>query len=165
MLRNVLIFSVTLLCTGLCGELFAQPDVTAVPRYGTYNLVTGFEPDPTTYAVTAGGSFDASAIRIENLPCGAGFVAEQPDVRIHYSAGSGPLTFYVDTAGTDPTLAINDPAGNWTCNDDWASLMPKLTFDAPLSGQYDIFVGTFAEGENPSVTLFVSELPAAGPSN
>ena len=149
----------------VAGVIIAQPNVTGNPTYGTYSVTTGFQPTPTTYAVTAGGTYDSSAIMIDGIPCGAGFIALTPDIRIHYTAGSAPLVFYVDSAGTDPTLAINDPSGGWHCNDDWHSLMPRIEFATPMSGQYDIFVGTFDEGDFPNTTLYVSEQPDAGPTN
>lgn len=164
-MKRALFVAVIIVGLSAAGWLIAQPNVTGNPTYGTYSLTTGFQPDPTTYAVTAGGTYDSAQILVDSIPCGAGFIAMSPDIRIHYTAGTLPLIFYADTAGTDPTLAINDPSGQWHCNDDFASLMPRVEFATPISGQYDIFVGTFSEGDFPSVTLHVSELAGAAPSN
>jgi len=136
----------------------AQVNVMGTPTYGTYTLVSGFTPDPASYSVVAGGTEQAS---VAAPGCNAGWIANTPDVRVHYTSGTFPLRFYVDTAGTDPTLAVNAPDGSWHCNDDTAGLMPAVDFPTPMSGQYDIFVGTFAQNAYPNVTLYVTELPGS----
>jgi hypothetical protein len=80
---------------------------------------------------------------------------------VHWTAGSGqlPLVFSVSSA-SDTTLVINDAGGNWLCDDDGGNegLNPAITIASPPSGQYDIWVGTYAEGQLQDSTLYVSEL-------
>jgi hypothetical protein len=143
------------------------PDADADPASGTHTLAGSFSPDPAVYTVRAGGPLRANLLRdAGDAACNAAWVAERPSVRIDYQAPSGlPLVFYADTAGTDPTLAIRDPSGRWHCNDDWNSLMPRVQFDDPVAGTYDVFVGTYLEGEEPQVALHVSEIVSNVPRN
>lgn len=137
-------------------------DLAGTPTFGEYTLNSGFAPDPTTYAVTAGGDAMASTV---SAACNAGYIASVPDVRVHYSAGTFPLRFYVDTPGTDTTLAVNAPDGTWHCIDDSVGLHPVIDFASPASGAYDVFVGTFSQGSYPNVNLSVTELPGSnGPT-
>ena len=144
------------------GKFDAQtmPDPSLNPSYGAVNLVSGFTPDPHTQAIAAGGGFDASRL---GAPGCVGWIATQPDFRVNWTAGSGalPLVFSVQS-GADTTLVINDANGNWICDDDGGNngLNPAITIANPPSGQYDIWVGTFAEGALQPSTLNVSELYA-----
>jgi hypothetical protein len=137
-------------------------NVMGTPTYGTFNINNGFTPDPLTYNAVAGGEIQASSV----IPgCYAGNIASVPDIRINYSAGTWPLRFYVSAPGTDTTLAVNAPDGTWYCNDDTVGLQPVIDFASPMSGQYDIFIGTFGTGQYPNVQLYVTELPASnGPT-
>ena len=71
------------------------------------------------------------------------------------------MVFSVESEA-DTTLVINDAGGAWLCDDDSGNggLNPAITIaDAP-SGQYDIWVGTFAGGGLQPSVLNVSELYA-----
>jgi hypothetical protein len=132
------------------------------PTYADFSLETGFEDDPQTVELTAGGTerFDDEA------GC-AGYVAEAPDVRITYTAGEFfPLSFFVSTPedgnAADTILLINTPGGEWVCNDDYdpeiAGVNPGIIFEAPESGQYDIWVGSYQEDLYPDAVLYITEL-------
>jgi large exoprotein involved in heme utilization and adhesion len=120
------------------------------------NLTSGFQPDPHTHAITAGGTINASTVGSQ---C-TGTIARAPDYRVNWTAGSGslPLMFSVDSS-SDTTLVINDAQGNWICDDDGGNqgLNPLVTIQHPPSGQYDVWVGTFGGGTAAS-QLYVSEL-------
>jgi len=156
--HTLIIFGLSLACAATAS---ARVDIHAEPSFGTYELETGFEADPTRYTVVAGGEERSRQFR----GCDAGWIAGSPDLRVHYEAGSLPLRFYVD-AEADTTLAINLPDGSWICNDDAAGLNPIVDLPRPESGQYDIFVGTADYDESPRVQVMVTELPAEnGPGN
>ncbi len=128
----------------------------ADPLYGSLTLSSGFSPDPSTVTVTAGGTTNASTL---GLPAGCvGMIAaEQPDVRVNYTAGDVfPLSFKVENA-VDTTLLVNAPDASWHCNDDTNGTNPLVRFDNPQSGQYDIWVGTYGT-DTASVVLQVTEL-------
>jgi hypothetical protein len=135
----------------------AQPDFSRTPSFGTINLSAGFDGDPRVIAVTAGGRLDASTID----PDCRGSVANAPDVRLNYSAGSLPLIISVDS-GADTTLAINGPDGQWYCNDDTNGVNPVVRFDSPGSGQYDIYIGHYGQGSRIPARLYISEVTSAG---
>jgi len=133
-----------------------QPDFSANPTYGSVNLRAGFNPDPYTHAITAGGSLNASSVGSQCV----GHIARAPDFRVNWTAGSGsrPLIFSVNSSA-DTTLVVNDAQGQWLCDDDGGNggLNPAITIAHPASGQYDVWVGTFGDNTAPS-TLNVSEL-------
>ncbi|MBF9036361.1 trypsin-like serine protease [Rhodobacterales bacterium HKCCE2091] len=145
---------------------FAAPataqDYTLPPTFGVVTIATGFLPDPNWISVLAGGmnrgeySDDSTGARC------VGYFADAPDFRLHYEAGDQyPLAIYVDSR-EDTVLLVNTPDGAWHCNDDMMALNPGIEFDTPLSGQYDIWVGTFAptDGEYPPATLAFTEVGA-----
>mgnify|MGYP000365219960 CR=1 FL=1 len=134
----------------------AQAQDPSLPAtYGENSLVTGFTPDPATVTIDAGGPIDVSTTL--GGPC-VGFIADAPDLRLFYEAGDTyPLIFSVESEA-DTTLVINDPDGEWWCNDDAVGLDPEIFFDLPLSGQYDIWIGTFSPDSFPEATLYVTEI-------
>ena len=142
------------------GGVGQRPDFSLDPAYGTVDLVSGFQPDPHTVSVAAGGDIDASGMGVPNC---VGWIARAPDYRVNWTAGSGALPLVISVASeSDTTLVINDAAGNWVCDDDGGNngLNPAVTFSNPASGQYDIWVGTYAQGSLQPSTLNVSELYA-----
>jgi len=133
-------------------------DFSLEPAYGAVSLASGFQPDPHTQAIAAGGDVDASSVGASGC---AGWVARAPDYRVNWTAGDGsrPLIFSVQS-DADTTLVINDAQGHWVCDDDSGNegLNPAITFQNPASGQYDVWVGTYAQGGLQDSTLHVSEL-------
>jgi hypothetical protein len=128
-------------------------DPTLKPTFGTVALKAGFEPDPHVKPIVAGGPIESKHGGVTQ------WVAKAPDYRLNYTAGNFPLTFYVESAA-DTTLLINLPDGTWLANDDGPNtgLNPLIRIAQPKSGQYDIWVGTFAKGGNPNSTLKITEL-------
>lgn len=126
------------------------------PAYGTVNLTAGFTPDPYVVNVQSGGRNDAS--QSVSSSC-RGFVADAPDVRLNYSAGSYPLIISVNS-GADTTLVVNGPDGSWYCDDDGGNqgMNPSLRFNSPRSGQYDIWIGTYGNASLQPAQLNISEL-------
>lgn len=131
------------------------PDFSLEPAYGVLDLAGGFTPDPHTVAIDAGGTINANVLGEQCL----GWIARAPDYRVNWTSGSLPLIFSV-AAESDTTLVINDAEGNWVCDDDGGNegLNPAITFATPASGQYDVWVGTYSEGDLQPSTLHVSEL-------
>ena len=138
----------------LSGAAAAQ-DWTAEPTYGSVELSVGFTPDPYTAPITSGGTIDA----FEALgPQCAGWIADAPDFDVYYEAGSLDLTIAA-VSGADTTLVVNAPDGSWYCDDDGGEgLNPRLDFVNPQSGLYDVWIGSYDEGEYASALLSVSEV-------
>lgn len=124
------------------------------PAYGTFSLSAGFSNDPRTATGRAGGDNRREAM--PGCPNG-GWFASAPDFRLHYQAGSFPLTFYV-TAPGDTMLLINAPDTSWHCNDDSDGLNPAVRFANPPSGQYDVWIGTYGRDRVYNTTVYVTEL-------
>ncbi|MFG1498158.1 hypothetical protein ABMA57_16110 [Saccharospirillum sp. HFRX-1] len=140
-------------------------DWTEQPTQGTINLAVGFLPDPYVVALTAGGEHAAS----ETHQSCSGFISNAPDVDLNYNAGSHSLSLYVDS-NADTTLVVYDPDGNWHCSDDFASdsagTNPGVVLSSPASGNYNIWIGTYAVGEYPDAELKISETqPVWDPSD
>lgn len=140
----------------VAGPAAAQPSTSADPNYGTLTLSAGFNNDPRVVRVTSGGEIDASTIR---SGC-AGWVSRASDVRVVYSnAGSLPLIISANSSD-DTTLVVNGPDGTWYCDDDGGvnGLNPSIRFNNPRNGRYEIWVGSYREGQNSAAQLHVSEI-------
>ena len=147
------------LVLAVCGLALAAPaaaqNVNGTPNYGEIKLDAGFTDDPRIVGLRAGGNLDASSAA---SGC-RGFITESPDVRLHYTSGSFPLIISV-AADSDTTLVINAPDGRWYCDDDGGEngLNPSVRFDRPMSGRYEIWVGTYSSGATQPARLHISEL-------
>lgn len=141
----------------LTPHLAHSQDVSAEPRYGTAHLDSGFTPDPYTRDVVAGGEDDASHLGAD---CTGLISNVQPDLDLNYVAGDYPLGIFV-SGSVDTTLVINNPAGEWWCNDDFdadSAGNPGLVFTDPQSGNYNIWVGAYdTSANNETVVLQITE--------
>jgi len=130
-----------------------RPDVGAQPLYGTANLGAGFSPDPHVTSIDAGGS-DQNPI--SGSGCAGYINAERPDLDLNYSSGSFKLFIYAQSS-SDTTLLVNLPDGSWVCSDDAMGRNPVVALDNPPSGNYNIWVGTYAAGSPQNATILISE--------
>lgn len=147
----------TVLVMGLLASapgIAAAQDASATANYGEISLSTGFTPDPYHVDVVSGGSLEASKL---GSAC-SGTISNAPDLQVTFSAGSLPLIIRTQS-DSDTTLVVNGPDGSWYCDDDGSNALNALVrFNSPRSGVYDIWVGSYSSGTNPSATLLVSEL-------
>jgi len=155
MIKQTLAF--TAMAVALTASGSAQ-DVTADPNSDSVYLESGFTPDPTTVNVTSGGTIDVSNV-IDGC---SGHISNAPDVRLNYNATNTPNTLplyiYAKSSG-DTTLVINAPDGRWYCNDDGSEgVNPMLVFGPAQSGDYEIWIGSYDQGEYHDATLEISEL-------
>ncbi len=130
---------------------FAQ-DLSAPATYGRTSLSAGFTPDPTVVSIVTGGN----SVQVTQPGC-TGWILNAPDYELTYEAGSWPLNIYFKGDG-DTTILINGPDGSWHCNDDANGFNPHVSFPTPMSGVYDIWVGTYSQGGGAVGTLNISEL-------
>ena len=135
------------------------PNWQAPPRYATLDLRAGFQPDPQEVQVEAGGARQADPV---GPGCGGWIDFERPDVDVNYVAGTFPLIITA-TSEADTTIVINDPSGRWLCNDDLQGLNPGVVFERPQSGNYNIWVGTFEQGQTRRAMVRVSEVMPSAP--
>ncbi len=143
-----------LACVATAGVAVAQ-NYSLNPTYGTLNLSAGFQPDPQVVNLQSGGSINAQSL---SSSC-RGFIANAPDLRVHYRSGGYQLFFSVDSSA-DTTLVVNGPDGSWYCDDDGGNngLNPLIRFTNPQSGQYDVWVGTYGNASLQQAQLYVSEI-------
>ena len=119
--------------------------------YGRTTLEAGFEPNPLTVNLTAGGTLDASEL---GDGC-TGLIAIAPDFRVDYRSGGAALTVSADSV-FDTVLVVHGPDGQWHCDDDGAGGNdPQIVFDDPAEGEYAIWVG--AKDGDARAVLEVSE--------
>jgi len=141
----------------IAGPALAQ-DYNQEPTFGTLNVATGFVPDPAVIPLIAGGDIDASSL---GGTCN-GYIANAPDFRVNYEAGTNYPLIISALADADTTLVINAADGTWHCNDDSDGLNPVVTFTSPQSGQYDIWVGIYGEPTTAMAGLYISEVMTGG---
>lgn len=123
------------------------------PMFGAVTLSAGFEDDPNTTSVIAGGSVDISEF---DDTC-AGYITTVPAVRLDYTAGEHMLLIGV-ISDSDTTLVINGPNDTWYCDDDsWKDGDPLVVEPKPASGSYQIWVGTFNPDEAPDALVVITE--------
>lgn len=157
-LHMVLGLAAGLLVIGSHAQTIAQGSLNiggSNAHFGVHRLNGGFMPDPMTVSVVSGGN-----LAVRNMGLGAGctgFATATPDAILHYTNASNFLRFFVRAEG-DTALVINDARGNWYCNDDAVGLNPMVSIENPPSGQYDIWVSSWREGQNIRGTLNVTEL-------
>jgi len=148
---NCLILAISF---GMATPAVAQ-DANADPNFRTINLRTGFTPDPQVISIRSGGEINAQSI---SSACN-GFISSAPDVRLNFTAGALPLILSV-AAGADTTLVVNGPDGRWYCDDDGGvnGNNPMVRFNAPQSGRYQIWIGTYGNSSLQPGQLNISEL-------
>lgn len=119
-------------------------------------LRAGFAPDPNVSRIQAGGEVE---IDEDRGPDCTGFVTQAPTLRLTYAAGREELFIGVRSA-TDTVLMVRTPSGRTVCSDDRTDdiLDPGVSFDAPVSGEYQIWVGTYDEEGRVPAELHISEV-------
>ncbi len=133
----------------------STPDHTLPPTYGEATLAAGFSPNPYVVDVHSGGPLNPGAL----AEACDGFIANAPVFGLNYTAGTAPLTIAARSA-YDTTLVIRDPDGNWICDDDTGgNLNPLQRSPNPISGRYDIWVGTYGDTVEQEAQLIITENP------
>jgi len=131
-------------------------------NFGALTLAGGFMPDPTMRPVSSGGTINVAPLSL--APGCRGFVTAQPDIILRYNSPAEFVRFFVRSAG-DTTLIINDGAGNWHCDDDsGGGTNPMVDLARPASGQYDIWIGSYASSsDRHQAQLGITELRSVRP--
>jgi len=136
------------------GTTTAKMDYSLTPTYGEVTLST-LGSTAHEVSITSGGSVNAN---YQGGDC-SGWVSEAPDYRLQWNGSINNLgvLFIPSDNSEDATLLINNPAGDWFCNDDIESgnLNPGLVLTSPETGQYDIWVGSYEDGKYIEGTLFI----------
>ncbi|MEQ8954142.1 MAG: hypothetical protein RL120_08410 [Gammaproteobacteria bacterium] len=150
-LKLLVLTLVSLLVLHAANSAWAQ-NLDTEPLFGSISLEAGFSSTPFSVEVSPGGE-DESIYLGED--CYGYIRFAQPDFVLNYQAGDSPLGVFA-LSDLDITMAINDPAGNWHCNDDSSYLSGTnsgIQFSNPLSGDYHIWIGSFDSGAESITTL------------
>jgi hypothetical protein len=133
------------------------------PAGDEVGLISGYNPDPHLVGITSGGAVDVGYL---GTPCW-GFAASNPDYRVNFTASSSLMLlrfYWVALFGGDATMIVKAPDGSYSCDDDsWGTNNPTIDFVNPVSGIYDVWIGSFSEGESAPGTLAVTELSGNHP--
>ena len=124
--------------------LVVVPAVSNAQNFGSVSLNTGFMPDPQMHSGTSGGGMSASSM---GNGC-RGWVTPQPDHHMFLNSNFSFLRVFVRASG-DTTLTVRGPmpAMATRCNDDRFGTNPAVE-GAWAPGQYHIWVGSYASGQN-----------------
>lgn len=154
--RSVKIAASVALAASIATIPASAQNYNAAPSYGTVNLNGGFTPDPQVFNIRSGGNIDSQGAIGGSC---RGFIANAPDLRLNFNPGSLPLIISVDS-NADTTLVVNAPDGRWYCDDDGGQrgLNPAVRFNRPMSGRYEIWVGTYGNSSLQPAQLHISEL-------
>ena len=131
----------------------SAPNWGSAPRLGTIELAAGF--GPYEREVPAGGNH---AVALAAPDCAGYIDAAAPTLDLNYVAGPQALRIHARSEA-DLTLVVNRPNGSWICSDDADGSDPIITMSSPLSGNYNIWIGTRdPSGNRPqTATLFILE--------
>ncbi|MBN1946368.1 MAG: hypothetical protein JW797_11880 [Bradymonadales bacterium] len=126
--------------------------------HGSVTLAAGFMPDPQSLSGMGGGAMDASVYGVSPTGACNGWIPNQPNHVMFLSTAFNYLSVQV-TSQTDTTLLIQGPDGTF-CNDDTNGLNPAIS-RSWSPGAYNIYVGTYSQGNFPPYTISFTELGGA----
>jgi hypothetical protein len=153
---------------GFSSAAGSELDANVPANYGSLDLASGFSPSPSTIDVVSGAA-EGSQVDVSLLnPDGEfncrGYATISPDFSINWTGGGDLLRIFFAAEG-DATLIVRTPDGSFVCNDDFDGLDPLVDIASPAAGEYDVWVGTYFQGENSAGTLYITESSSATPSN
>ena len=135
-------------------------DLGASPYFGSFDIFPTHDTQTVDIAATGGGDIDVNDVAGLPGDC-AGFVSSAPDVELELM-GQSPSDLYIYfLSSSDATLIINDPYGNWYCDDDsYGGGNPLVAFLNAPNGVYDVWIGRWgSSGLTSPGTLIVGEFP------
>ena len=120
---------------------------------GSQTLDPGFEPDPVSVSVQAGGDIDLSTLSLGS-EC-VGWAVARPDVIVNLTGSGTRLRFYASSS-SDTALAVLDPNDGWHCNDDTEGNNPDVTVAPSVPGTYRVWVTSYSKA-TVDATLGITE--------
>ncbi len=155
-MRNLILSALVAGAALLGANAASAQDIDSSTNYGELNLSAGFTPDPALLSLLAGGSIDAD----DRFDGCTGYITESPDVRLFWSGSSkgAPNIKISALSNADTTIIVNGPDGRWYCDDDSGEDSNPVVELSPMNGRYEIWVGTYSEGETKRAVLSISEV-------
>lgn len=127
----------------------------AAPTYGEFRLDAQGLPDESLLSVVAGGEVEAAQRAGPDASDCKGFTAAAPDARLVWSGPAAGVRLSA-VSNADTTLIVRGPDGAWLCDDDSGEdANPSISLTAQ-AGRYDIWVGTYSQGERKKAVLSAS---------
>jgi len=145
--------------TGQMGVAGLNTAATA-GNYAPVTVATGFMPDPQTVTGTSGGTVGVSGTGITAINGGscAGWIANNPDHILNLTTAFSYLRIdAVTTDNGDTTMVIQDPNGNWWCDDDGGGYPHPRVQGGFQPGMYRVWVGSYGNNEYHPYNLSVTE--------
>lgn len=147
-----------LMAIAAIGSVASAQSIGESAVYGEVRLRNGFVPDPHEIDLMAEGG-----VKVKEAACQYGYVSEAPDLDFYYEGSGNRTLFIYASSDEDAILLLNDPSGEWSCDDDGkGDLDPLVVIPNAPPGLYNIWVGRYGDAGGPA-TLSISELaPRAG---
>ncbi|MEI8259073.1 MAG: hypothetical protein WCJ30_25675, partial [Deltaproteobacteria bacterium] len=130
----------------------------ANPGYGAIALTSGFLPDPQMRPGMSGGPISAMSM---NSQC-RGYVDSNPDHMLYLNSPFNFLRIYVSSS-SDTTLMVRGPSGEVYCADDTYGTNPAVDLQGAMPGMYQVFVGSYSQGNSSPYTVGFTEMPNVHP--
>ena len=156
-MRFSLLFAIAASIAVLVSTPASAQDFAAQPVYGAHSFNGQSRNDPYRIEIAVQGDVELYDSLIDNhgysedaeeLDYCDGVITSAPTAVLTYTASEAPL---IISAGSeeDYVLFVISPDGAVHCSDDdgEGDLNPAITFDAPVTGRYLIWVGTYFEEE------------------
>ncbi|MEL6960550.1 MAG: hypothetical protein AAGL89_16525 [Pseudomonadota bacterium] len=127
----------------------ACPDWRVDPTYGTYDLNRERLEQGQMLELVAGGASNLADCNVGRGTDMAGFVERAPDVRFMMSDVEGlRLRIWVEAVQScDTVLVLTGGTIDWYYDDDDAGdMQAAIVLTRPVSGQLDVWVGTYDGG-------------------
>lgn len=138
----------------------ATIDITGTTaNFAPVNVAPGFVPDPMVVSGTSGGAESATSLGSGCI----GFIATTPDHFLQVGGAGIPSLRVMAKSETDTTIVVRRPDGTFMCNDDSDGFNPMVEGNFP-PGQYRVWIGSYAQGQNGSYRLGVSAQAGMTPS-
>ncbi len=139
-------------------------DAAAEPVHGELDLSNGFRPNPVIQPLLYGGSLDLGTAPGDST-C-TGYAESAPDLAINWTDGGFLRIFFIPDKPKNTTLTIQDPQGNWHCEDDsFDTENPSLDFQDASTGRFSIWVGGEGVNQKDLGKLYITQVDEIDPTD
>ncbi|MBE2183963.1 MAG: hypothetical protein IAE89_11095 [Anaerolineae bacterium] len=141
------------LCAAVLAISAVSAQDTTAPTAGIHVIAQGFMPDPYIVTVRGGGDQDAMLMADGCM----GHISETPNTAFIYETPApGFRIFFI--SDVDATLIVQNPEGNFICNDDRIGRDPAVEIIPGGAGTYLVWVGSYDSTVSPAGYLMLTEV-------
>ncbi|MBC8505708.1 MAG: hypothetical protein ISR58_18950 [Anaerolineales bacterium] len=139
-------------------------DPSAEPVHGVLELSNGFRPNPVIQPLLYGGTLDLATTPGDSV-C-FGFAEPAPDFAIDWAEGGFLRIFYIPDKAGNTSLTIQEPQGNWHCQDDtYDTPNPTIDFEEAPDGRFNIWVGGEEANQKDLGKLYITQVEEIDPAD